>query len=70
MSDLPSDQVLRFSTEMNVVREKEVFSPIDNLSIHIVGILGAKWWVSYNISRPDVNTVEGNGFTHQQDIQT
>lgn len=70
MLDLPSDQVLRFTTEMNVVREKEVFSPINNLSIHIVSILGAEWWVTYTISQPDVNTGEENGSTDRQDTQT
>jgi hypothetical protein len=32
---------------MDVVREKEVVSPINNLPIDIVGVLGTEWWVSY-----------------------
>jgi hypothetical protein len=47
IADIPSNKIFSFSREMHVVREKEVVSPINDLPIDIVGILGTEWWVSY-----------------------
>jgi hypothetical protein len=47
IADIPSNEVFSFSREMNVVREEEVVSPINDLPIDIMGILGTEWWVSY-----------------------
>jgi hypothetical protein len=41
---------------MNIVREEEVVSPINNLSVDIVSVLGTKGWVSWWSASPGTLT--------------
>lgn len=47
--NLPSNQVLGLSAEMDIIREEQVFSPIDDFSVDIVRVLGTERWVSWII---------------------
>lgn len=40
---LPSDQVLRIGAECYVIREVKSLSPVHDLAVGVVAILGAEW---------------------------
>jgi hypothetical protein len=46
IESLPSDQILGFWTEMDVVREEKVIPPIDDLSVYIMRVLRTKWGIA------------------------
>ena len=41
---LLSDQTLRVAREDQFIREVQALSPVDNLSVGVVLVLGAEWW--------------------------
>jgi hypothetical protein len=55
---------------MNIVREKEMVPPIDDLPVDVVSILGTEWWISYR-HQNDLLRIESEVVVaHRRDIQT
>jgi hypothetical protein len=50
---LPSDHVLSLGAQGELFGEEQGLSPIDNLAIRIVSILGTEWWPSYQTFEHD-----------------
>lgn len=44
--DKPPDHVLGFSTQVDIIWEREMVWPIDDLLVRIVRVLRAEWWIS------------------------
>ena len=42
----PADQILRLSTEMDVVGEVKMVAPVNYLTVDIMCIFRAEWWIA------------------------
>lgn len=50
---LPSDQILCLDTECNVIWEVQCLSPVDNLAIRVMAVLGTERWPAHQTLEHD-----------------